>query len=193
MTISWEDLYGLLRWLRRTSIEDSGADQSKCRSLLSPACAAGGGGSAGGGGAAGPATLTVAGPGGTGEVPTPWLAASHFNVILKAVQKACMSPAYRLGDDLLRYKGVLSIEALPKQFVFQGASIRFRPFLHNTDVFAGVHTIFDGQLGRLWRSDEHRESRMVFIGRGLDRDQLEEGLRSCVAGQHEGAAANVAA
>jgi G3E family GTPase len=48
-------------------------------------------------------------------------------------------------------------------------------------VFQGVHMILDGDLQREWRPDEKRESRVVFIGRGLDRQAYEEGFRACAA------------
>ena len=40
--------------------------------------------------------------------------------------------------------------------------------------------IFDGQLERPW-GDSARENRLVFIGRNLDRGELEAGFESCVA------------
>ena len=78
------------------------------------------------------------------------------------VQAWMQSVLHDQGEDVLRFKGILNVEASSKQFVFQG-----------------VHTIFDGRLGRPWRRDEARESRVVFIGRGLDREALEAGLLSC--------------
>jgi G3E family GTPase len=46
-------------------------------------------------------------------------------------------------------------------------------------VFHGVHMVYDGRLERAWGSA--RRSRLVFIGRHLDRGELEAGLQSCVA------------
>jgi G3E family GTPase len=40
--------------------------------------------------------------------------------------------------------------------------------------------VFDGQLERPWGTGERR-SRLVFIGRDLDRKELEAGFESCVA------------
>ena len=48
-------------------------------------------------------------------------------------------------------------------------------------VFHGVHMVFDGQLERAWSADAARRSRLVFIGRNLDRAELEAGFESCVA------------
>ncbi len=60
-------------------------------------------------------------------------------------------------------KGVLSFRGEPRRYVFHG-----------------VHMIFDGQLERPWGSGE-RVNRLVFIGRNLDRNELEAGFESCVA------------
>jgi G3E family GTPase len=67
------------------------------------------------------------------------------------------------GQDILRMKGVLNFRGEPRRYVFHG-----------------VHMIFDGQLERPWGSGE-RVNRLVFIGRNLDRNELEAGFESCVA------------
>lgn len=67
------------------------------------------------------------------------------------------------GQDILRMKGVLN---------FRGEARRY--------VFHGVHMNFDGQLERPWGTSERR-NRLVFIGRKLDRAELEAGFESCVA------------
>ncbi len=67
------------------------------------------------------------------------------------------------GQDILRMKGVLNFRAEPRRYVFHG-----------------VHMIFDGQLERPW-GDAERRSRLVFIGRKLDRAELEAGFESCIA------------
>jgi len=79
------------------------------------------------------------------------------------VQAWMQGVLHEQGEDVLRFKGILDVASSPKQFVFQG-----------------VHTHFDGRVGRPWRRGEARESRIVFIGRGLDREELEAGLRGCV-------------
>lgn len=66
------------------------------------------------------------------------------------------------GADIFRMKGILSVKDEPVRYVFQG-----------------VHMLFDSQPGRLWR-DEPRHNRLVFIGRNLDRDYLEGGIKSCL-------------
>ena len=68
------------------------------------------------------------------------------------------------GVDIFRSKGILALENQSRQYVFQG-----------------VHMLFDGTEGREWRPDEPRTNRMVFIGRNLDRAELEAGFRGCLA------------
>ena len=65
--------------------------------------------------------------------------------------------------DLLRYKGVLAVDDLPNRLVFQG-----------------VHELMGGSAGQPWAEDEIRSSTMVFIGRDLPRDILEDGLSKCL-------------
>ena len=67
------------------------------------------------------------------------------------------------GSDIYRMKGVLSIRNDPKRFVFQG-----------------VHMLLDGQPGKPWGS-EPRANKLVFIGRKLDRAELEAGFRRCLS------------
>ena len=71
------------------------------------------------------------------------------------------------AEDLFRYKGVLAVKGMDEKFVFQG-----------------VHMLFGGDFSKeigLWKEDEKRECRFVFIGRDLDHDALQEGLMDCVA------------
>ena len=67
------------------------------------------------------------------------------------------------GQDLFRSKGVLNLAGIERRYVFQG-----------------VHMLHDGDLGAPWRPEEPRRNRMVFIGRGLDRAELESGFRACL-------------
>jgi G3E family GTPase len=67
------------------------------------------------------------------------------------------------GVDLFRSKGILSINGSPRRYVFQG-----------------VHMLFDGAEGAEWRDDEPRTNRLVFIGRNLDREELEAGFAACL-------------
>jgi G3E family GTPase len=68
------------------------------------------------------------------------------------------------GPDILRTKGILDVKGETRRLVFQA-----------------VHMILEGDLQKPWRDDERRYSRMVFIGRNLDRAKLQAGLTSCEA------------
>jgi len=68
------------------------------------------------------------------------------------------------GADLLRAKGIVDLA---------GSDLRF--------VFQGVHMMMDTVMAQPWQEHEARESRLVFIGRNLDRDELLQGLRHCQA------------
>ena len=68
------------------------------------------------------------------------------------------------GPDILRAKGILDVKGEDRRLVFQA-----------------VHMILEGDLQKPWREDERRYSRMVFIGRNLDRTSLEAGLKACEA------------
>ena len=68
------------------------------------------------------------------------------------------------GPDILRLKGILAFPNEPKRFVVQG-----------------VHMIVEGDTQRDWKPDEKRVSRLVFIGRNLDRKELEDAFLACAA------------
>jgi G3E family GTPase len=68
------------------------------------------------------------------------------------------------GPDILRLKGIFAFPDEPKRFVVQG-----------------VHMIIEGDTQRDWREDEKRTSRLVFIGRNLDRTELESAFAACAA------------
>lgn len=44
----------------------------------------------------------------------------------------------------------------------------------------GVHDIFQGSPDRLWEPDERRINKIVFIGKNLDKDEIEKGFKSCL-------------
>lgn len=67
------------------------------------------------------------------------------------------------GQDILRAKGILSIDGEDKRLVFQA-----------------VHMILEGELQRPWRDDEARHSRAVFIGRNLDVVAITDGFNACI-------------
>lgn len=66
------------------------------------------------------------------------------------------------GADIFRMKGVINLRGEDRRYVFHG-----------------VHMMFDGRLERPW-GEAARGSTLVFIGRNLDRQELEAGLESCV-------------
>jgi G3E family GTPase len=68
------------------------------------------------------------------------------------------------GPDILRCKGILAFKDEPKRFVFQG-----------------VHMLLDGDVQREWKPGETRNSRMVFIGRNLDKTKIADGFQACAA------------
>lgn len=67
------------------------------------------------------------------------------------------------GEDLYRYKGVLSVNGSDERYVIQG-----------------VHTMLDGCPGKTWAPDEKRISKLVFIGRDLDETKLRKGFKGCL-------------
>ncbi len=67
------------------------------------------------------------------------------------------------GPNILRYKGILDIKGRDERFVVQG-----------------VHMIRDGDFQRPWKAGEPRWSRLVLIGRELDRSALETAFAACV-------------
>ena len=68
------------------------------------------------------------------------------------------------GPKLLRYKGVLHMQGTDRKVIFQG-----------------VHQLMGSDLGPVWKPNEKRESRMVFIGIDLPRDILTQGLEQALA------------
>ena len=67
------------------------------------------------------------------------------------------------GAKLLRYKGILNIAGLEQRVVFQG-----------------VHMLMGSDLGAPWKGGEVRESKMVFIGKDMPREELEKGFSQSV-------------
>lgn len=66
------------------------------------------------------------------------------------------------GADILRAKGILNFEGQTERFAFQA-----------------VHMMADGAYIGPFRDEESRISRLVFIGRKLDRSQLLRGFERC--------------
>lgn len=68
------------------------------------------------------------------------------------------------GGDLLRTKGILAYKGQDRRFAFQA-----------------VHMIADGDFIGPWREGDPRRSRLVFIGRNLNRPELRRGFEACQA------------
>jgi G3E family GTPase len=68
------------------------------------------------------------------------------------------------GVNLLRTKGILSYKGEDRRFAFQA-----------------VHMIADGDFVAPWKDGEKRSSKIVFIGRDLNRPALRRGFESCAA------------
>ena len=68
------------------------------------------------------------------------------------------------GADILRSKGILDFKGEDRRFGFQA-----------------VHMMADGDFIGPWKADEPRRSRIVFIGRKLNRPRLRRGFESCRA------------
>lgn len=68
------------------------------------------------------------------------------------------------GPNILRLKGIIAFEGDEDRYVVQG-----------------VHMIVEGDHQRAWKEGEKRESRIVFIGRDLDREKLERTFLACQA------------
>ena len=84
------------------------------------------------------------------------------------VQEAAREIAADYGADLLRWKGVLAIAGNDRRVALQG-----------------VHRIFEIHDLDRWEGP-HRDSRAVFIGKNLNRDQLARRLQRCaVDSRHE--------
>ncbi|MDQ0999744.1 G3E family GTPase [Neobacillus niacini] len=68
------------------------------------------------------------------------------------------------GEDLLRYKGILYIQGMKERLVFQG-----------------LHMLFAGRPDRKWKENEEKLSQLVFIGKNLNKKELEKQFNNCIA------------
>jgi G3E family GTPase len=67
------------------------------------------------------------------------------------------------GTDLFRCKGILALAGSDQRFVYHG-----------------VHMLTEGKYDRPWRPEEPRLNQLVFIGRKLDRGELNDTFRACL-------------
>lgn len=66
------------------------------------------------------------------------------------------------GPDILRLKGIVAFPDDKERYVIQG-----------------IHMLVEGDHQRPWKEDEERKTRLVFIGRNLDREKLERTFAAC--------------
>jgi len=83
---------------------------------------------------------------------------------LDKVDKWMSSLIQEKGEDLLRYKGILYVKGIHERIVFQG-----------------LHMLFSGRPDRQWKENEKRISELVFIGKDLNKEELEQQFKNCVA------------
>lgn len=83
---------------------------------------------------------------------------------MEKLEKFMQLVVNELGNQLLRYKGVLNIANEEQRVVFQG-----------------VHMTMGSQPDRPWQKNEERKTKMVFIGRHLPKEVLQEGIALCRA------------
>merc|ERR1711879_247740 len=67
------------------------------------------------------------------------------------------------GVDLFRSKGVLAVKGMKQKFVFQA-----------------IHMLFANSNEGEWNDGEERRCKMVFIGKNLDREELNDGFTKCL-------------
>jgi G3E family GTPase len=68
------------------------------------------------------------------------------------------------GASIYRMKGIISVAHCEKKFVYQA-----------------VHMIFNGNFEDEWLEGEPRESKLVFIGKDINHDELKSGFEACAA------------
>jgi G3E family GTPase len=68
------------------------------------------------------------------------------------------------GQNILRTKGILDVKGRDDRLVFQA-----------------VHMVMEGDFQAAWKEGDKRYSRIVFIGRNLDDEELQRGFAACVA------------
>lgn len=67
------------------------------------------------------------------------------------------------GQDLFRTKGVLAVQGMKQRFVFQA-----------------VHMACNSAPQKDWEADEERICKLTFIGKNLNRKELEDGFKKCL-------------
>jgi len=67
------------------------------------------------------------------------------------------------GMDVFRAKGILNVKNSNNRYIFQS-----------------VYMLFEGRFDDPW-GKRKKENKMVFIGRNLNKQRLEKGVKSCAA------------
>lgn len=88
---------------------------------------------------------------------------SEYPVVMGRFEEWISQVLAEQGPDILRAKGVLNIRNAQRRFVFQA-----------------VHMIADSAPGKAWDTGEEKVSKLVFIGRNLDKATLEAGFDACL-------------
>jgi len=86
------------------------------------------------------------------------------DVELEELNKFLQELLSEKGADIYRMKGVIAVAGKEKRYVYQA-----------------VHMIFNGIYEEPWGADETRQSKMVFIGKNLNKDELQESFKACLA------------
>jgi G3E family GTPase len=111
--------------------------------------------------------FTPAGPASSGSGHTPGVSSVSFQAEgeLDGVRlnQALAAINERYGESLWRLKGVLAIEGMRSRIIIQG-----------------VQGLIQANSSTVWRMFEPKRSRLVLIGRELDRDWVASQLQACV-------------
>lgn len=70
------------------------------------------------------------------------------------------------GVDIFRTKGILAVKDMPQKFVFQA-----------------VHMAFSGAPQKEWKVGEEKRCKLTFIGKNLNREELEGGFKNCLVAE----------
>lgn len=90
--------------------------------------------------------------------------AAHIPMDAEKVSEWLTHLTQTRGPDILRAKGIIDVKGDDRRLVFQA-----------------VHMLLEGDFQRQWKVGEARYSRLVFIGRHLDREALQAQFGACTA------------
>src|SRR6266446_9648164 len=93
-----------------------------------------------------------------------WFPPTSLQRSKRASGRSIEDVTQNFGIDILRMKGIIAMKGDDERFVIQG-----------------VHMLIEGNRQRPWKTGEKRESRLVFIGRDLPKDELTRGFEACRA------------